>query len=116
MPTLYYQLSKRYDETQIIPLYNDEAGDTFEDVLELIKEKQAVTAAPANGVSASTIEYREGSFFFDGEKLSESGLKTKLEGYRATIVIKEKVVTSEIVDNGVLNLIVFSEFGDNPVI
>ena len=116
MPTLYYQLSKRYDETQIIPLYNDEAGDTFEDVLELIKEKQAVTAAPANGVSASTIEYREESFFFDGEKLSESGLKTKLEGYRATIVIKEKVVTSEIVDNGVLNLIVFNEFGDNPVI
>ena len=55
MPALYYQLSKRYDETQIIPLYNDEAGDTFEDVLTLIKEKQAVTAAPANGASASNI-------------------------------------------------------------
>ena len=116
MPALYYQLSKRYDETQIIPLYNDEAGDTFEDVLTLIKEKQAVTAAPANGASASTIAFEEGGFTFDGKKISEEKLRSKLQDYNETLVIREKVETSDIVDNGVLNLIIFNEMGDNPVI
>ncbi len=116
MPALYYQLSKRYDQTRIIPLYDDNAGDSFDDVLELIKEKKAVTIAPANGVSASTIEYKEESFWFDNEKYSDSQLIEKLQEYNSTLVIKEKVVTSDIVDNGVLNLIVFNEFGDNPKI
>ncbi|MBQ4649265.1 MAG: hypothetical protein IJB73_01040 [Firmicutes bacterium] len=116
MPALYYQISKRYDETQIIPLYDDNAGDSLEDVLALIREKQAVTIAPANGVSASTIEYKEGSFWFDDEKFSDAKLMSKLQEYKATLVIKEKIETSAVVDHGVLNLIVFNEFGDNPVI
>ena len=116
MPRIYYQLSKRYDETQIIPLYDDNAGDTFDDVLKLIREKGAVTAAASNGVSASTVEYRDGGYYFDGKKLSGQDLKKKLEAYTSTIVIKERIETSDLVDNGVLNLIVFNEFGDNPVI
>lgn len=116
MPAVYYQLSKRYDETQIIPLYDDNAGDTWDDVLELIREKKAVTAAASNGAYASTVEYRDGSFWFDGKKLSEQNLEKKLESFFATIVIKEKIETSDLVDNGVLNLIVFNEFGDNPTI
>lgn len=116
MPAVYYQLSKRYDETQIIPLYDDNAGDTWDDVLELIREKKAVTAAASNGAYASTVEYRDGSFWFDGKKLSKQNLEKKLESFFATIVIKEKIETSDLVDNGVLNLIVFNEFGDNPTI
>lgn len=116
MPRIYYQLSKRYDETQIIPLYDDNAGDTFDDVLKLIREKGAVTAAASNGVSASTVEYRDGGYYFDGKNLSGQDLKKKLEAYTSTIVIKERIETSDLVDNGVLNLIVFNEFGDNPVI
>lgn len=116
MPAVYYQLSKRYDETQIIPLYDDNAGDTWDDVLELIREKKAVTAAASNGAYASTVEYRDGSFWFDGKKLSKQNLEKKLESFFATIVIKEKIETSDLVDNGVLNLIVFNEFGDNPAI
>ena len=116
MPRIYYQLSKRYDETQIIPLYDDNAGDTFDDVLKLIREKGAITAAASNGVSASTVEYRDGGYYFDGKKLSGQDLKKKLEAYTSTIVIKERIETSDLVDNGVLNLIVFNEFGDNPVI
>ena len=116
MPALYYQISKRYDETQIIPLYDDNAGDSLEDVLALIREKQAVTIAPANGVSASTIEYKEDSFWFDDEKIGDAKLMSKLQEYKATLVIKEKIETSAVVDHGVLNLIVFNEFGDNPVI
>ena len=116
MPRIYYQLSKRYDETQIIPLYDDNAGDTFDDVLKLIREKGAVTAAASNGVSASTVEYRDQNYYFDGKKLSGQDLKKKLEAYTSTIVIKERIETSDLVDNGVLNLIVFNEFGDNPVI
>ena len=81
MPAVYYQLSKRYDETQIIPLYDDNAGDTWDDVLELIREKKAVTAAASNGAYASTVEYRDGSFWFDGKKLSKQNLEKKLESF-----------------------------------
>ena len=116
MPAMYYQISKRYDETQIIPLYDDQAGDTFEDVLALIREKGEVTASPANGISASTIAFRENSFYFDDEKMSEKVLISRLSEYRSTIVIKEKIRTGANVDHGVLNLIVINEEGDNPVI
>ncbi|MGN0713009.1 MAG: hypothetical protein ACI4LJ_04420, partial [Anaerovoracaceae bacterium] len=116
MPAIYYQISKRYDEVMIIPLYDDKAGDTFADVLALIREKGEVTIAPANGISASTITYRDGSFLFDEETMSEQKLIERMSEYRSTIVIKEKIRTGANVDHGVLNLIVFNEEGDNPVI
>jgi len=116
MPQLYYQISKRYDETFIIPLYDDNAGTEFADIFELIREKGEVTAAPANGISASTIEYKDGAFWFDGSRMSEEMLTSRLSEYRSTIVIKERIKTGACVDHGVLNLIVFNEEGDNPVI
>lgn len=116
MPTVYFQISKRYDETVVKPLADDSLGYTFEGVFKLIKEKGEVTLAPANGVSASTLAYRDGSFYFDDQKLTEKELEERLSAFRSTVVIKEKVRTSEIVDNAVLNLIVFNEFGDNPII
>lgn len=116
MPTLYYQISKRYDETVVIPLYDSKVGDTFADVLSLIRHRSVVTIAPANGISASTITYEGGRYYFDGEEMTEEDLIARMCEYRSTIVIKEKVETSPIVDNGVLNLIVFNEDGDNPVI
>ena len=116
MPQLYYQISKRYDETFIIPLYDKQAGFEFADILQLIREKGEVTAAPANGKSASTIAWREDSFWFDEERISEDDLTARLSEYRSTIVIKERVKTSEMTGHGVLRLIVFNEEGDNPVI
>ncbi|MBR5488735.1 MAG: hypothetical protein IKV72_03450 [Firmicutes bacterium] len=116
MPQLYYQISKRYDETFIIPLYDKQAGTEFADILQLIREKGEVTAAPANGKSASTIAWREGAFWFDEEKITEDKLQERLSEYRSTIVIKERVKTSELTGHGVLRLIVFNEEGDNPVI
>lgn len=116
MPTVYFQISKRYDETVVKPLADDSLGYSFEGVLELIKEKGELTLAPANGISASTLAYHDGSFWFDEKKLTAEGLVERLCMFNSTVVIKEKVRTSEIVDNGVLNLIVFNEFGDNPVI
>ena len=116
MPKLYYQISKRYDEVMIIPLYDSKAGDTFEDVLSLIRELKVVTVAPANGISASTIEYKEAAYYFDQDKMDEAALIARLSEYRSTIVVKEKVRTGATVDHGVLNLILFNELGDNPVI
>ena len=116
MPKLYYQIGKRYNETVIIPLYDPDGGDTFEDIFALIQEKGEVTIAPANGVSASTISWKDGAFFFDKEKLSNRRLRERISEYNSTIVIKEKIETSSLVDHGVLNLIVFNEMGDNPFI
>lgn len=116
MPTVYFQISKRYDETVVKPLADDSLGYSFDGILELIKEKGELTLAPANGISASTLAYHDDSFWFDDKKLTAEGLIERLCMFNSTVVIKEKVRTSEIVDNGVLNLIVFNEFGDNPVI
>ena len=116
MPKLYYQISKRYDETVVTNLEDGVYGGSFAEIFDLIKEKGEVSLMPANGVSASTIEYKDGEFYFDEKKFSEEALEKHLSGFHSTLVIREKVRTSDIVDNGVLNLIVFNEFGDNPVI
>ena len=116
MPTIYYQISKRYDESVITPLADDSLGCSFEELLEFIKQKAELTLAPANGVSASTLAYHDDSFWLDDKRLTAEGLTERLCLFNSTLVIKEKVRTSEIVDNAVLNLIVFNEFGDNPLI
>lgn len=116
MPIVYYQISKRYDETTVTPLADDSLGYTFKEMFDFIRKQGEVTLTPANGISASTIAYKEGSFWFDDKKLSEEELEERLSQYRSTVVIREKVRTSEITDNAVLNLIVFNEFGDNPTI
>ena len=116
MPIVYYQISKRYDETTVTPLADDSLGYTFKEMFDFIRTQGAVILTPANGISASTIAYKEGSFWFDDNKLSEAALEERLSQYRSTVVIREKVRTSDITDNAVLNLIIFNEFGDNPVI
>ena len=116
MPTLYYQISKRYDETVLIPLYDDNAGDTFEDLFALLQEKGSLTVSSANGGYASTLEYRDGVFYLEGRERPKKRIQEILSDYRVTLVVKEQVELSEDTDYGVLNLIVFNEFGDNPVI
>ena len=116
MPTLYYQISKRYDETVLIPLYDDNAGDTFEDLFALLQEKGSLTVSSANGGYASTLEYRDGVFYLEGRERPKERIQEILSDYRVTLAVKEQVELSEDTDYGVLNLIVFNEFGDNPVI
>lgn len=116
MPTVYYQFSKRLNDTIIIPLYDDNAGCTWSDVLELVREKEILQVSIANGTSASDIRYQDGKLLFENKEYTEEKLYDKLKKYEATLVIREKVETSGITDNGVLNLIIFNEEGDNPVI
>ena len=116
MPKVYFQISKRFGETVVIPLEDGRFEAGFEDIFELIREKGEVTLAQANGVSASTLAFSDGKFSFDGKSYEKEALKEKLSQFDATLVIKERVKTGAAVDNGVLNLIVFNEFGDNPVI
>lgn len=116
MPIVYYQISKRYDETVLIPLYDDNAGDTFEDLFALLQEKGSLTVSTANGGYASTLEYRDGVFYLEGRERPKERIQEILSDYRVTLVVKEQVELSEDTDYGVLNLIVFNEFGDNPVI
>ena len=116
MPEVYYQIGLRYDESVLIPLSTECKGDTFEDLIDLIKEKKAVTLAQANGLASTTIEFRGGKFYFNSRQVSLENLEKKLKGFAVTMVIKEKVALDETLDGGVLNLIVFNEFGDNPVI
>lgn len=73
MPTVYYQISKRYDETVLIPLYDDHAGDTFDDLFALVREKGAVTVASANGGYASPLEYKDGEYYLEGDRAGLCG-------------------------------------------
>lgn len=117
MPKLYFQLTKRYMDTLVIPLSQEAEGKT---IIDIIKEKGQVSCSLANetgnSYGISTITDCNGSYLVDGEAYSEEELLELLYSYRSTVVIREKVETSPVVANGVLNLIVFNEYGDNPVI
>ena len=79
MPIIYYQISKRYDETVLIPLYDDNAGDTFEDLFALLQEKGSLTVSSANGGYASTLEYRDGVFYLEGRERSKEKIQKILQ-------------------------------------
>lgn len=117
MPKLYFQLTKRYNETHVIALSKEAEGKS---VIDIIKEKHQVSVSLANetgnGYGISTITDCNGGYLIDGENYTEKQLMDFLSSYNSTLVIREKVETSPIVANGVLNLIVFNEYGDNPVI
>ena len=116
MPEIYFQISRRYDDTFVIPIADDTLGTTLDDVARFIMEKGEVTVAAANGIAASTVEFADGQFVLDGSKYDEAGFKKKIGSYEQTLIIKERVKLNEGTNNAVLNLIVFNEFGDNPVI
>ena len=116
MPKCYYQIYKRYTETEIIPLYDFEAGDSFDDLMAMVKEKGALRARMSKGSKSSLISWHDGSFYFDEEAVSEELLVKKLSSYNAVIVLTEDVRPKKEFEGARLRLIVFNEQGDNPVI
>ncbi len=116
MPKCYYQIYKRYTETEIIPLYDFEAGDTFDDVLAMIEKKGALRARMSKGSKSSLLSCRDGQFFFDETPCSRELMIKKLSSYNAVIVLTEDVEVREAFQGARLNLVVFNEQGDNPVI
>ncbi|MDD4376611.1 MAG: sugar-transfer associated ATP-grasp domain-containing protein [Eubacteriales bacterium] len=116
MPTCYYQLSKRYSDEQIIPLDDKNAGDTFEDVFKLIKEKKQVLVAMANGRRASKISYNDGKFYYDDTETQKDDIINKMVAHNAVLVITELIEAKKEFEGATIRLTVFNESGDNPVI
>ncbi len=116
MPECYYQLGRRYKELSCIPLSDNTRGTEIEDVFRLIKEKGEVNISPSNGIAASLLKWRDGGFHLDGKRYSEEELEAKLDDYRQTLVITERIVPDDVLKKGVLNLIIMNEYGDTPVI
>lgn len=116
MPKCYYQIYKRYTETEIIPLYDFEAGDTFDDVLNMIKEKGKLRARMSKGSKSSLLSWKDGEFYFDEKACSEELMIKKLSSYNAVVVITDDVTPTEDFVGARLRLVVFNEQGDNPVI
>ena len=116
MPKCYYQIYKRYTDTEIIPLYDFTAGDTFDDVLSMIREKGKLQARMSKGRKSSLLSFCDGQYYFDDEPCSRELMIRKLSSYDAVIVITEDVEVREEFSGARLNLIVFNEQGDNPVI
>ncbi len=116
MPKCYYQIYKRYTETEIIPLYDFEAGDTFDDVLAMIEKKGTLRARLSKGSKSSLLSFRDGQFYFDETPCSRELMVKKLSSYNAVIVLTEDVQAQEPFQGARLNLVIFNEQGDNPVI
>ena len=78
LPGCYYQIYKRYKETLIIPLQDRLAGDSFTDILNLLKEKGNLQVRQAEGDRHSLIQWTEETFFFDHKPCSEEEMIKKL--------------------------------------
>ena len=116
MPRCYYQIYKRYTETEVIPLYDFDGGNTFDDVLAMVKEKGSLRARMSKGSKSSLLSYRDGKFYFDQEGCSKAKMIQKLSSYDAVVVITEDVEPKREFEGARLRLVVFNEQGDNPVI
>lgn len=116
MPKCYYQISKRYADTMIIPLFDYEAGDTFEDVFNKIKEIGKVKICTSKRKKASRIKWENNQFYLDDIEIAEEKLQERIELMKTTLVIMEDADIAEEFTGAVINLIVFNEQGDNPVI
>ena len=112
----YYQIYKRYTETEIIPLHDFSAGSDFSDVLAMLREKGQLRARMSKGSKNSLLSYRDGEYYFDDEACTEQRLIERLSSYNAVVVITEDVAVRKEFSGARLNLIVFNEQGDNPVI
>ena len=116
MPECYYQIGKRYNDTFVIPLSAKDAGYGFEEMLGFVRAKGEVSISQANGYAISALKWDGDKYLLDGKKYSGEELKAKLDEYIQTIVLTERVMPDETLDNGVLNLIVINEYGDTPMI
>lgn len=116
MPEIYYQIGKRFDETHITSLSKQAKDESFQGLFDLIREKKQVSIEIASGFSETTIHYRDGKFFSGEKEIGERDIKKAISNYQSVIIVREKIEPKNCLDDGVLNFIVFNEFGDNPVI
>lgn len=116
MPEIYYQIGKRFDTPHIISLSENVKNESFQGLINLIKDKTQVSVEVASGFSETTIQYLDGKFYSNEVEITENEIIKAVSNYESTIIVKEKVIPKNSLDNGVINLIVFNEFGDNPVI
>lgn len=115
MPRYFYQISKRYKETNIIPL-NKTCGDTMEDVLQTIREQKRVRVLMSKARKGSLVEWKKKQFWLDGKAITEEALRQVLVSKKTDLVIAEELKSRADYRGIRINMIVFNEQGDNPVI
>lgn len=117
MAACYYQLCKRDGKLQIIPLYDRDAGDTLDDVLELIREKKRVKLrASAEKGKSWTISYFKKKFLLNGKRIKKKELRKQLSKFPGIGVITEDLAASEEFVGSRLRVFVYNEQGDDPKI
>lgn len=88
MPNYYYQFT---ETGNIIPLMDLESPltNSYHDVLELIKSKKVLAFKPIKsslGIGFYKIEHTDGSYFMNGEKMTENTILQKLKTLKNYIV------------------------------
>lgn len=115
MPNMYYQITVRDGEPLIIPL-KEGLGDTFDDVLKLIRDKGNVRIGKTTRDKFRTLKYINNKYFIGDNEISESAIVEFLSHSKSNMAIFDVAVSREEFKGIVLKLIVINSQGDNPKI
>lgn len=122
LPAQYFQLYRRDNGIQIIKLLDcpDEYEDSYEGILDLIRDKGAVSVAKSLGTNFITLSFEDGQYFFDDEPVTDEELINRIIDSLGILVIMERVQCGQAMkalepgDNNYLKLIIYNKHGDNP--
>ena len=107
MPELYYLTVNYLGKMKVIASGGAE-GTKLDDILEFVKQKGVVSIAVANGNASSELRYEGDTFYLDDREMTADELKKLFRSIKYNLVVCEKVYTSEVVEHGILNLVVFN--------
>lgn len=114
MPTCYYQINKRDGKTQIIPLYDRNAGDHLSDVIALLESKGRLKVQSSSKRKTWTLSYHDKKYFLNGKRLTRKELRHVLKSFPGIVVITEDVAAAQEFIGGRLRLFICNEHGDDP--
>ena len=124
LPEAYYHVYRRDGSPMIIKLLDcpEKLGDTFEDIIALVRQKGIVDLAKTTGINHDVIRYSEGEYYFNNTMISEEKLIEKIERItkKSIRVVCEHVEEHEQFSADhmghptVLRLMVYNKYADNP--
>lgn len=96
LPKYYYQIIQRDDKQIIIPLSDCPDGyeATFDELLRLLREKGKLAlkaASGTHGVGFYKLEFENGFYFLNNEKISEYGIKKVIDSFKSFYIVTEYI-------------------------
>lgn len=116
MPQCYFQISKRDGKTQIINLQDKNGRDRMDDILRLLRKKRVLRVRRSVSYTGYLLGWDGAHYQLDGHRMKAKDLIKKLKNMGDVVVVCEEIRACKEFTGAKLQLIVFNEMGDNPVI